>query len=67
VPNASPSPFTHAVASFDPTADGVLLWTRVDPSAWPTPARVTWRVSRDVDATDVVAHGNADIPPDGDG
>ena len=27
---APTSPFSHAVASFEPTSSAVLLWTRVD-------------------------------------
>jgi alkaline phosphatase D len=53
------SPFTHAVASFDPTARSVLLWTRA-----PGVAEVTWTVARDPALTDVVASGRA-VPDPG--
>jgi alkaline phosphatase D len=55
-------PFTHGVASFDPQADGVLLWTRAD-----GPRAVRWHVSRDLEATDVVAQGTVSVPLDADG
>lgn len=60
--STSPSPFTHGVASFDPVADGVLLWTRV-----PGASAVRWHVSSDAEATDVVAEGTASVPADADG
>ena len=49
-------PFYHGVASGDPTADGVMLWTRVTP---PTDAviPVTWKVATDAALADVVASG----------
>lgn len=56
------SPFTHGVASFDPTSDGVLLWTRL-----PGARAVRWHVSRDADADDVVAEGTTSVPQDADG
>lgn len=53
-------PFQHGVASGDPLADRVILWTRV------TPGRVTretipvrWEVARDAAFADVVARGLA--------
>jgi len=33
------TPFTHGVASFDPTADRVILWTRAE-----GPTRLTWHL-----------------------
>ncbi|MDP1818758.1 MAG: alkaline phosphatase D family protein [Acidimicrobiales bacterium] len=55
------SPFTHAVASFDPTADAVLLWTRA-PGAGP----LRWTVAGDADLTDVVGTGLVDPDPERD-
>lgn len=46
--------FPHGVASGDPLADRVVLWTRVTPAA-PGSVEVTWRVARDLAFTDVVA------------
>ncbi|HEX7132413.1 MAG TPA: PhoD-like phosphatase N-terminal domain-containing protein, partial [Iamia sp.] len=54
--------FPHSVASFDPTSEGVLLWTQAD-----TQATVDWVVARDEDLGDVVASGTADVPGDGGG
>jgi len=51
--------FTLGVASGDPTASGVLLWTRVDPTefAAASEGRVAFQVARDTSFTDVVARG----------
>lgn len=54
-------PFTHAVASFDPTADAVLLWTRA-----PGQTQLTWRIARDPEMTDVVASGTVAVRADAD-
>lgn len=54
--DAARATFPHSVASFDPTPDGVLLWTRTE--AAPT---VRWVVGRDADLADVVAEGEADV------
>ena len=47
--------FAWGVASFDPTVDGVLLWTRTDPAAGD--AELRWVVAADAALTDVVAEG----------
>jgi alkaline phosphatase D len=47
--------FRHAVASFEPTADGVLLWTRLGDGA----TDAEWVVSADPDLLQVVARGDA--------
>jgi alkaline phosphatase D len=54
------SPFLHGVASGDPLAGAVILWTRVsgDASA-PESFSVRWIVSRDPGLSEVVAHGTA--------
>lgn len=54
--------FSHAVASFDPTVDAVLLWTRL---AGGTSAR--WVLARNPDLTDVVASGEGVTGPARDG
>ena len=68
---SSPSPrggaasvFTHGVASGEPTADGVVLWTRVGSSE---ELEVTWTVATDPDLQDMVATGTATASPDHDG
>jgi alkaline phosphatase D len=59
-PTAATVPFLHGVASGDPLGDAVILWTRVTPpSDAPAAIDVEWRVARDRELTDVVAHGSA--------
>lgn len=51
--------FRHGVASGDPLADRVILWTRVTPRPGRTdPVRVTWWVAMDSAPRDVVAEGS---------
>ncbi|TXS45316.1 alkaline phosphatase [Streptomyces sp. uw30] len=57
--------FLHGVASGDPLPDGVLLWTRVTPTAEATPGsgigrptEVSWVVARDKALTSIVAKGS---------
>jgi alkaline phosphatase D len=51
-------PFYHGVASGDPLADRVIIWTRVTPDAPGSgPVEVEWVVSTDVDLSDIVAQG----------
>ncbi|SEQ43823.1 alkaline phosphatase D [Streptomyces sp. yr375] len=57
--------FLHGLASGDPLPDGVLLWTRVTPTAAAIPGsglgpdtEVSWVVARDKALTDVVAKGS---------
>ena len=45
--------FAHAVASFEPTADSVLLWTRLSGSE----RAADWVIASDPGLTDVVASG----------
>ncbi|MFG2571914.1 alkaline phosphatase D family protein [Streptomyces sp. NPDC048481] len=56
--------FLHGLASGDPLPDGVLLWTRVTPTAEAVPGsglgpdtEVSWVVARDKALTDVVSRG----------
>jgi alkaline phosphatase D len=50
--------FRHGVASGDPLADRVLLWTRVTPgNAGAAPMSVRWRIADDERLTRVVAQG----------
>lgn len=56
--------FRHGVASGDPLPDGVLLWTRVTPTAEARPGSgrgpdtvVEWQVATDARFADVVARG----------
>lgn len=61
-PAESPAVFLHGVASGDPLADGVILWTRVSPpqgSPPSAPLEVEWRVARDAALRDIVSDGLA--------
>ena len=64
-PAFSTSPFTLGVASGDPSADGVVLWTRLasDPlnggGMGTTPVQVEWQVATDEKMTNVVKRGTA--------
>jgi alkaline phosphatase D len=56
-PGTSP-PFCHGVASGDPLADRVVVWTRLTlPEAPRGRVRVRWRVARDRHLRDVVGRG----------
>jgi alkaline phosphatase D len=49
--------FRHGVASGDPQADRVVLWTRVTPRSGTGPQTVSWLVARDTKLSQVVARG----------
>ncbi len=49
--------FQHGVASGDPLADRVILWTRVSPPAGTTAVSVEWWIATDPGLTQVVARG----------
>jgi alkaline phosphatase D len=59
--------FVHGVASGDPLADRVVLWTRVSPRT-KTNARfpVDWEIAASADFANVVAHGQAITGPERD-
>jgi alkaline phosphatase D len=52
------------VASFDPTDEAVLLWTRVTPQS--APVELRWALSRDDRLVDVVASGQVEVGPEQD-
>ena len=54
--------FAHAVASFEPTSDGVLLWTRLSGGH----RSVEWLIASDPDLSTVVDRGAAHTGPDSD-
>src|SRR5688572_16798522 len=61
--------FLHGVASGDPLADGVVLWTRVTPRASdgvspPAVVSVVWRVALDARMSEVVLEGEVATSPD---
>lgn len=53
--------FTHGVASGDPLADRIILWTRVRPqdAADSSPVTARWEVASDADFKTVVSSGEA--------
>ena len=59
------APFHHGIASGDPRADRVLLWTRVTPHRT-APINVRWTVARDPGLQQVVARGIATARPRND-
>jgi alkaline phosphatase D len=65
-PSASSSLFRHGVASGDPLADRVLLWTRVTPAAAARPVDVGWRVASDPAMARLVASGTIRTAADRD-
>ena len=63
-------PFALGVASGDPTAQGVVLWTRIAPEPLVVggglpaePYRVRYEVARDVDFRHIVRHGDVLADP----
>jgi alkaline phosphatase D len=68
-PTFESNPFSLGVASGDPTADGVVLWTRLamkplegggmPPDLFP----VTWELATDENMTDIIQHGQEIATP----
>ena len=58
--------FQHGVASGDPLADAVILWTRVTPGDDGAEVSVFWEIMGDVDLTDRVAWGELTTDADRD-
>ncbi|WP_263171079.1 alkaline phosphatase D family protein [Streptomyces sp. SCSIO ZS0520] len=65
--------FQHGIASGDPLPDGVLLWTRLTPSAEAVPGsgkgpatEVSWEVAEDKDFTRIVTRGSTTSRPESD-
>ncbi len=50
-------PFYHGVASGDPTAGAVMLWTKVTDASNPASIDVAWEVATDVDFCNIVQQG----------
>ena len=61
--DAQLAPFLHGVASGDPTASSVILWTRVTPDDRDEVVPVDWRVATDLAMHHVVASGRARATP----
>jgi alkaline phosphatase D len=52
------APFYHGVASGDPLADRVIIWTRVTPdNNGGDPIEVEWRIAKDTSMYDIVNQG----------
>jgi alkaline phosphatase D len=59
--------FRHGVASGEPTADSVVLWTRVTPlDSTPDTVEVMWEVAADPDFVQVMAAGSTSCGGDTD-
>ena len=55
------APFLHGVASGDPTATTVVLWTRITPAdGRGDPIPVDWEIAADPDFADIVSSGTVD-------
>lgn len=52
------APFYHGVASGDPLADRVIIWTRYTPDATGDPVTVNWEVATDTGFTSIVQIGS---------
>ena len=64
---ATPGAFPQGVASGDPLATAVLLWTRIEPAGRPGPVTVRWELTANADdATAVLASGQAQTSADQD-
>ena len=66
-PESAAGPFRHGVASGDPQADRVMLWTRVTPMPGSdSPVEVRWRIATDDRLTQVAGEGTARTSADRD-
>ncbi|MCW5889185.1 MAG: alkaline phosphatase D family protein [bacterium] len=60
------APFRHGVASGDPRADGVVLWTRLTPGSGAQRASATWEMAADAAFATPVAGGVVETDADRD-
>lgn len=60
------APFYHGVASGDPTASAVIIWTRVTDNTITGSIPVSWRMATDTAFTDVVKSGTVQARPSAD-
>jgi alkaline phosphatase D len=58
--------FQHGVASGDPLADRVILWTRVTPQSMRRTVGVRWLIARDAQLRDVVLRGDTETSTERD-
>lgn len=54
------APFYYGVASGDPTATQVVIWTRIDPTAGAS-VQVDWEIAADSSFTNVLQNGTATV------
>ncbi len=66
--NATTASFQHGVASGDPLADRVILWTRVSPlqSDYTGSLAVAWEIAADEGFSEVLQHGVVQTGPERD-
>lgn len=70
MPKFSSYPFSLGVASGDPTADGMVIWTRLAPQPLqgggmePVPVEVSWQVAEDEGMSKIVRQGKAIATPE---
>ncbi len=57
-PDAIHAPFYHGVGSFDPAADGVIIWTKITPNDVSFPATVHYQVATDSLFASIVTEGD---------
>jgi alkaline phosphatase D len=66
-PRAQGTPvFQHGLASGDPLADRVILWTRVTPARLDRAVPVRWRIATDAALRDIVDQGEVNALPQRD-
>jgi len=66
VAGSSAGPFQHGVASGDPLANGVIIWTRITASKPKDKLYVNYTVARDPALSDVVLQAQTHTTPDRD-
>ncbi|MEE4279453.1 MAG: alkaline phosphatase D family protein [Halieaceae bacterium] len=65
-PDLGEASFTHGVASGDPEATAIILWTRAQSSSLGAPVRIGWELAEDSAFTRIVRSGLADAEADRD-
>ena len=54
--DTSSAPFYHGVASGDPLADAVIIWTRITTNE--SEAEVNWKIATDSQMSNIIGNGN---------
>lgn len=55
----NPVSFSHGVASGDPSADSIILWTRAVPAGDSPSATIFWEIAADSNFSDIIRSGHA--------